>query len=115
MVIGLIRGGGAELAHLVSLSPFSFSPCPLPNTLYLFPTIPPGGPSIHGLWWSQMVEDVEEVVVAVRGLSVAITSRSYGVFNSISHCSPHSTFHRSSKIVKIFLLTLYTYNNVRMF
>jgi hypothetical protein len=62
-----------------------------------------------------MVVDVEEEVVAAQVLSRAITSRSYGVFNSISLCLPRSLFHRHSRIMKIFLYTPYIQNNVELF
>jgi hypothetical protein len=55
--------GGEGLTWLATL-PFIFlASFSLPNPLYLFPIILPDGPSIHRLWWLQMVVDVEEEVM----------------------------------------------------
>jgi hypothetical protein len=61
------------------------------------------------LWLLRMVVDGEEEVAAAWGLGRTFTSRSYGVFNSISLHLPHSTFHRHSKIIKyLYTLSIFT-------
>jgi hypothetical protein len=56
VVIGLECRGGAGFAHLVTLSPFSFSysfpPPKHPLSLYPSSLIPPGGSCIYWVqWW----------------------------------------------------------------
>jgi hypothetical protein len=54
---------------------------------------------------------MKEIEVAAQGHSRAISTWTYGVFNSISVCLPRSTLHKFIKFLKIFLYTHNTYTN----
>jgi hypothetical protein len=60
------------------------------------------------MWWWMVVE--EKRLEAARP-SRAITSRTYGVFNSIPVYLPHSTIQKLFKLLKIFRYILDTYQN----
>jgi hypothetical protein len=101
--------GGGGFAHLVTLSPLSFSyPFPTANPTLFLPSDPPR--------WAMYPLGA---VVVGRGsgrsgsakLSCTISPRTYGIFNSISLCLPHSTFHKFIKFLEIFLYTRNTYIN----
>ena len=91
--------------------------CILPNpSLYTNPLLPhtlsnPLFPLPKTLWWVLYVWDV--VVVEEKRLEAAhmVTSRTYGVFNSIPVYLPHSTIQKLLKLLKIFRYILYTYQN----
>ena len=113
--MGWYAGGLGLLTWLPSLP----SPFPIHFPLLIHPLpfhssalIPPGGPCIHWVqcWWVVVV-DMKEIEVAVQGHSCTISTQTYGVFNSISVCLPHSTSHKFIKFLEIFLYTHNRYTN----
>ena len=115
----LREGGGGSLAGMQTGIWFD-SPIPSQSPLF-FPTLysllpslilysnsleSSGGLRTDGMWWWVVVE--EKRLVAARP-SRAITSRTYGVFNSIAVYLPRSTLHKSFKLFKIFSYILDMY------
>jgi hypothetical protein len=83
---------------------------PIPSLiLYSHSPKPSGGLCTYGMWWWMVVEE-KRLEVAARP-SRAITSRTYGVFNSIPVYLPHSTIQKLFKLLKIFRYILDTYQN----
>src|ERR1700735_242345 len=109
VVIGLIRSGGSWVCSPAypSLLFLFATPFPLPNPLYLFSIIPPGGPSIHGLWWLRMVVDVEERWKQCHDASAcrvwwSFKFQSFPIVISISIVALSTGLLKSCKIVYIF-------------
>ena len=74
-------------------------------TLYSHSPKPSGGLCTYRRWWWMVVED--------KRLEAActVTSRTYGVFNSIPVYLPHRTIQKLFKLLKIFRYILDTYQN----